>query len=77
MIALLECILLTGLMISIIIMGVYIYRIARKRIQLLFDIREIEKNVLESIREEKLKRRLNNPPPYTFRFGYYAVWPRR
>ena len=77
MIALTQCILLTGLMISIIIMGVYIYRAAKKRIQVLFNIREIERNVLEDIEEEKLKRKLNNPPPYDFRFGHNPVWTRR
>jgi len=76
MVALLECILLTGLMISIIIMGVYIYRIAKKRIQLLFNIREIERNVLADIQEEEIKRMLKNPP-YRFRDGHYRVWPRR
>lgn len=77
MIALLQCILLTSLVVSIIIMGVYIYRIAKKKIQLLSNIREIERNILEDIKEEEIKRRLNNPPPYAFRFGYYPVWPRR
>jgi len=76
MITLTQCILLTGLMVGVIIVGVYVFQAIKKKIQVMLNIREIKRNVLEDIAEERLKKVLSNPPIYhTFKCGCKHSWP--